>query len=106
MTMTMTVLKKCVLVLAVLGILVVFGSDVYGAKKLTVSEDGKSSGVVNINTGGPEELTKLPRVGEKMAKRIIEFREKNGKFKKIQDLMKVKGIGEKTFKKLEKMVTI
>jgi competence protein ComEA len=41
-----------------------------------------------------------------MAQRIIEFREKNGKFKKIQELMKVKGIGEKTFKRFEKMVTI
>jgi competence protein ComEA len=104
--MTMTILKKCVSVLVVLGIIVVFGVNVYAAKKLTVSEDGKSSILININTAGTEDLVKLPRIGEKMAKRIIEFREKNGKFKKIQELMKVKGIGEKTFKRFEKLVTI
>jgi len=60
----------------------------------------------NINTADVEQLIKLSKIGPKTAKRIIDFRKKHGKFKRIQDLMKVKGIGEKTFKKLEKQITV
>ncbi|MGE5341887.1 MAG: ComEA family DNA-binding protein [Candidatus Omnitrophota bacterium] len=104
--MTMTSFKKYVSVLIVVMVLAMFATDGYGATKIKLSPDGKSPAVININTAGVDELTRLPRVGEKMARRIIECREKNGKFKKPQDLMKVKGIGEKSFKKLEKMITI
>ena len=51
---------------------------------------------VNINTAGEAEIVKLPRIGPAIAKRIIEFRNKNGLFKSIDDLQKVKGIGKKT----------
>jgi len=61
---------------------------------------------ININTAGVKELAKLPRIGEKIAKRIISFRKNNGKFKKIEEIMKVKGIGEKTFEKLKPEITI
>ena len=56
-----------------------------------------AAGVVNINTAGVGELTLLPRVGEKGAERIIEYRKEHGPFKKAADLMQVKGIGAKTF---------
>ena len=96
--------KKLVSLLVVVSFLTVFSGALYsGTQKQAV--DSKSV-KVNINTAGVDQLAKLPRIGEKIAKRIIEFREKNGKFKKIQDLMKVKGIGEKTFKKFEKMLTV
>ncbi len=90
----------------VLSFVVGFGfvSNVYSAEK--VSSTSKKSDKININTAGVDRLVKLPRIGEKIAARIIEFRKKNGKFKKIQDVMKVKGIGEKTFKGFEKMITI
>jgi competence protein ComEA len=64
------------------------------------------SGLININTAGLEKLVKLPRIGVKMAGRIIDFRKKNGKFKKIEDIMKVKGIGEKTFEGFRDKITI
>jgi len=96
--------KKLVSLLVVVSFLMVFTGALYSGTQKQAA-DSKSV-KVNINTAGADQLVKLPRIGEKIAKRIIEFREKNGKFKKIQDLMKVKGIGEKTFKKFEKMLTV
>ena len=52
--------------------------------------------VVNLNTATVSQIAALPGIGEKTAERIIEYREKNGGFKKVEDLMNVKGIGEKT----------
>jgi len=96
--------KKLVSLLVVVSFLTVFSGALYSG---TPKQAADSKSVkVNINTAGVDQLVKLPRIGEKIAKRIIEFRKKNGKFKKIQDLMKVKGIGEKTFKKFEKMLTV
>lgn len=61
---------------------------------------------ININTATSAELQKLPRVGPKIAQRIIDFRKENGLFNQIEDLMKVKGIGEKTFLRLKDMITV
>ena len=61
---------------------------------------------VNINTASLEELQKLPRVGPKVAQRIVDFRKQNGAFKKIEELMKVRGIGEKIFAQMKDMLTV
>jgi len=61
---------------------------------------------ININTASLVELQKLPRIGEKVAQRIIDFRKKNGKFKRTEELMKVKGIGEKMFNRLKDLITV
>ncbi|MEO6505452.1 MAG: helix-hairpin-helix domain-containing protein [Terrimesophilobacter sp.] len=63
-------------------------------------------GKVNINTGSESDLETLPRVGPAMAKRIIAWREANGRFTSIEDLMSVTGIGEKTFAGLKDLVTL
>jgi competence protein ComEA len=60
-------------------------------------EAAAPAGVVNINTADASQLALLPRVGEKSAERIIEYRTEHGPFKKTADLMQVKGIGAKTF---------
>lgn len=54
-------------------------------------------GKININTASVEQLMQLERVGAKYAERIVEHREKNGLFKAPEDIMNVKGIGQKTW---------
>jgi competence protein ComEA len=61
---------------------------------------------VNLNTATAADLQALPGVGAATARLIIEHREKNGGFKKIEELMNIKGIGEKSFLKLKPMVIV
>src|SRR4029450_1090426 len=58
---------------------------------------------VNINTATQAQLESLPGVGAKAAQRILEYRKQNGSFKKVEDLMNVKGFGGKTFLKLKRL---
>lgn len=67
---------------------------------------GAGKQLVNINTADAVQLAKLPQIGAKMALRIMEYRKSNGGFKRAQDLLKVKGIGEKLFAKLQPLITI
>ena len=67
---------------------------------------GSSTAVVNINTATQAQLESLPGLGAKAAERILEYRQKNGQFKKVEDLMNVKGIGEKSFLKLKPRLTV
>lgn len=57
--------------------------------------------VVNINTADEEILLLIPGVGDSLASKIVEYREKNGNFVKIEDLMLVKGVGKKNFEKMK-----
>jgi competence protein ComEA len=84
----------------------VLSVNVYSAQKESSAASSKAGTLVNINTANAEQLISLPRIGEKIAQRIIDYRKENGKFKKPADLMKVKGIGEKTFEKLKKLITV
>ena len=61
---------------------------------------------VNINTAGMEELDTLPGIGESLAGRIIAWREANGPFTSIEQIMEVSGIGEATFAELRDRVTV
>jgi len=65
------------------------------------ADSSQPSGVVNINTASSEELQLLPRVGPSLAGRIIEFRQANGPFRSVDEILAVKGIGESSFEKLE-----
>lgn len=62
------------------------------------------SGKVNINLASLSELVSLPGIGEAKARDIIDFREKNGKFKIIDDIMMVKGIGTATFERIKELI--
>jgi competence protein ComEA len=70
------------------------------------AESGAPAGTVNVNTADASQLALLPRIGEKAAQRIIEYRTEHGPFKKTTDLMQVKGIGAKTFEGLSAYVAV
>src|SRR5690606_10930439 len=63
--------------------------------------DRELTGKININTASAEQLVLLPTIGPSKAERIVTWRKKNGGFKRIADILRVKGIGYKTFKRLE-----
>ena len=68
---------------------------------------GTSSGdLVNINTADVEQLATLKGIGPAMAQRIIDYREQNGKFKTLDELKNVRGIGQKKFDALKDKITI
>jgi competence protein ComEA len=74
------------------------------AQSTDQKESGKSA--VNINTAGQSDLERLPGIGPSLAKKILEFRQKNGNFKTPADLMAVQGIGEKKYEQLKSMITV
>ena len=65
-----------------------------------------ADGLININTASEKELQELPGIGPAMSARIVEYREANGNFKKVEDIKKIRGIGNAKFEKLKDKVTI
>lgn len=71
-----------------------------------VSEDPAAlEGPININIAGAELLTALPNIGATRAESIIAYREENGPFRNVADLMQVPGIGEAIYEKLKDKIT-
>jgi competence protein ComEA len=62
--------------------------------------------IVNLNTASASQLEGLPGIGKSTAERIVEYRQKSGGFKKVEELMNIRGIGEKSFLKLKPLVTV
>jgi competence protein ComEA len=61
---------------------------------------------IDLNSATAAQLETLPGIGPKTAERIIQYREKNGGFKKIEELMNVRGVGEKSFLKLKALIVV
>lgn len=72
---------------------------------LDEKEEKVLTGSVSINGATKEELMSLPGIGEAKAVAIIEYREKNGAFEKIEDIQNVSGIGESLFAKIKENIT-
>jgi competence ComEA-like helix-hairpin-helix protein len=66
----------------------------------------QAGGLVNINTAGSDLLQTLPGIGPKTAERIIEYRETVGRFRSIEAIQDVKGIGPKRYEKLKPLITV
>ncbi len=67
---------------------------------------GDESPKIDLNTATLSQLKGLPGIGPVIAERILELREKSGPFKRIEDLMNIRGIGEKKFLKLKDLITV
>ena len=77
-----------------------------GGVPLLQSAEQEQQETVELNTATAAELRTLPGVGERTAQRIIEYREEHGGFERIEDLMNVRGIGEKTFLRLRLLIRV
>ena len=112
---------KCLAVILIFFVCGVFYSHSFYSgrlemgRKITVEEIGVIEKPVsaaeilekiNINTAGIEELILLPSIGEGRAEDIIKYRDKNGDFSRIEDIMQVSGIGEKTFEEIKEQITV
>ncbi len=87
------------------GLAVVLGLTLSSGAAFAASTTPAPAGKVNINTASADQLSALPGVGDKLAARIVEYRQKSGGFKSVQELMNVKGIGEKNLAKLQPHLT-
>lgn len=65
----------------------------------------RGEGKINLNTATVEELQTLEGIGKILAKRIVEYREENGPFERIEEIKRVKGIGNKIFEKIKDRIT-
>jgi competence protein ComEA len=82
------------------------GEEVDTAEGMVSLDNGGSSGKVNINKATAAELETLPGIGPAKAEAIIEYRETNGPYKTIEDIMLISGFGEKTFEKLQESISV
>jgi len=107
-------MKKSIVVSIILGLCLIFSTVSFlflnpkaasAAESTTASKAGAVK-LININTASTGELTNLKGVGEKTAQAIVEYRQKNGAFKAIEDIKNVTGIGDKKFEALKSSICV
>jgi competence protein ComEA len=81
-------------------------TDAAPAKASKPAVAAASTQVINLNTATAIQIATLPGIGPKTADLIVQYRQKNGSFKKVEEIMNVRGIGEKTFLKLKSRITV
>jgi competence protein ComEA len=72
----------------------------------TRTSPAAAAAMINLNSASSAQLETLPGIGRATAERIVEYRQKSGGFKKVEDLMNVRGIGEKSFLKIKPLITV
>lgn len=73
---------------------------------ISINSGSATAGLISINCAAQKELEKLPGIGPATAKRIIQYRSENGGFSCLEDIMKVKRIGKKSFEKIKSRITL
>jgi len=94
------------ILVAALVITLGVAAQTQGAQDTPRSVTASASTPLNLNAATVAQLEALPGIGRATAERIVEYRQKNGSFKKAEDLMNVRGIGEKNFLKLKPLITV
>ena len=89
----------------VTGLALVFALVVSSGLAAAAAAKPAPTGKININTATAQQLTALPGVGEKLAARIVEYRQKQGGFKNVSELMNVQGLGEKNLARIQAYLT-
>ena len=77
-----------------------------GAQRAAQPPTAISTGVINLNSATTPQLADLPGIGVKTAELIVQYRLKNGPFRKIEEIMNVRGIGEKSFLRIKDRLTV
>jgi competence ComEA-like helix-hairpin-helix protein len=88
---------------AVMAVILLLGSPLIAAP---APPDGEEVEAIDINTADVEELMELPGVGPAYAERIVAYREENGPFESVEEIMNVRGIGEKTFLRIRDRIRV
>jgi competence protein ComEA len=86
--------------------LVLFGSSTVEAQRATKPPVTASTEMINLNSATAAQIASLPGIGLKTAELVVQYRQKNGPFKKIEELMNVRGIGEKSFLRIKDRITV
>jgi competence protein ComEA len=91
-------------VLTILLVSLILCAGLYSSPAGATGPEGKPK--IDINKASSEELVQLPRIGQKMAERIVQYRQEHGPFKTVEDLKGVKGIGDKVLEQLRPSITV
>ena len=92
----MTATKRMMILLVALAVVMAFSAPSWAG----------DAGKVNLNTATATEISQLKGIGMKYAERIVQYRDKNGPFKNVEDLLNVQGIGPKTLEKNKDRITV
>ena len=77
-----------------------------GTRAASSSGGAQAGQIIDINRAGVEELIEIPGIGKSLAQRIVDFRDEHGPFKRVEDLLKIRGIGEKSLEKIRPHVKV
>ena len=102
-----------ILIIGVIGLLAVIGAELYVHNRYEQLPKGVTAEEIaamklepiNINTASVDELSVLPWLNKKQAQSIIDYREKNGRFRSAEEIINIKGISENTYQKIALYIT-
>jgi len=102
----MNQLKLFTILIVMLSCIFALPLFVQAQTKTHAADNASQSKIVDINKASVAELASVPGIGPKIAERILEYRNKNGKFKSKEEIMNVKGIGEKKYERIKNSITV